>query len=463
VALVVASVVVVVAAVALAVPVPGAAPAPPGTDGVGIAPASARSSSAFCTTGAGSAAASTVYLTNTTAHTVIGSMATVSASGGAASPVRRRVAIPPLGTAAVDPALGMPSGSTASSFAFAGGGVSADQVVAGPGGWSMAPCASSVSSSWAFAGGSTAAGDTLSLALFNPGASSATVNISFLTARGLLAPQPYQGLFVAAGQLVVENVGDYVQDMSAFATVVSAESGVLVSDELQQVAGSGLSLRLGSPDLSTTWQFAQNTSVVGSTVAFDLANPGSSPVTASLSVGLPNATVMPKSVVVPPQSNVSFDASTAPGWPLRTSYFLSVQASGPIVVARSVVASSTAAPPRWGSSSGTTAVSAAWLVPGPGVPGAPGIAGATTRSLAVADPGNTPASVVVGALGGRQLAAFTVAPGALVVLGPRVVGGLAVLTVTSSQPVSVEADRGPTGAPGVVSFNGFPPSSSGGG
>ena len=437
---------------------PGAAPPPAGTDGVGIAPAAARSSSAFCTADAGRAAASTIYLTNTSARPVAGSMTTVSlSSGGPVVSVRRAVTVPSLGTAAVDPALGMPAGSTASSFAFAGGGVSADQVVAGPAGWSMAPCASQISAEWAFAGGSTAAGDTLTLALFDPTASPATVNVSFLTPRGLLTPQSYQGLLVGAGQLVTENVGDYVQDVPAIATIVSADSGAVVSDELQQTTGPGLSLRLGSPDLSTSWQFPQNTPVTGSTVAFDLANPGTSAVTASLSVGVSAATVMPKSIEVPPQSNVVFDASNAAGWPVRVPYSVSVQASGPVVVGRSVSAPSGAAPPTWGSSAGTTTLSTRWLVPGPGVASAPGIAGAATRSLAITDPGSAPAAVVVAVLGGRRVATVTVEPGAPVVLGPKTVGGLRVFTVTSSQPVAVEADSVPSGAPGVVSFTGFPP------
>ncbi len=58
-----------------------------------------------------------------------------------------------------------------------------------------------------------------------------------------MTPQPYQGLLVAAGQLVVENVGDYVQNVPAIATIVSADSGALVSDELQQTASPGLSLQ----------------------------------------------------------------------------------------------------------------------------------------------------------------------------------------------------------------------------
>jgi Family of unknown function (DUF5719) len=457
-----ATVVVVVGVVAVAVPVPGAAPPPAGSDGIGLAPADAQSSSAFCTAGAGTSIASTIYLTNTTAHPVAASMTTVAAStGGPAASVQRLVTVPPLGTAAVDPGQGMAAGSTATSFAFVGGGVSADQVVAGPSGWSMAPCASELSSEWAFAGGSTTTGDSLALALFNPSASPASVNLTFLTAHGVMTPQPYQGVLVGAGKLVVENVGDYVQDVPAIATIVSAESGAVVSDELQQTTSSGLSLRLGSPDLSSTWQFAQNTVLAGSSLAFDLANPGATPVTATLSAGLPAATVMPKSVEVPPQSIVVFHASSAPGWPVGTPYSVSVRSSGPIVVGRAVNAAPGALSPTWGSSSGTTAVSDQWWVPGPGVPGAPGVAGATTRSLAVSDPGSAPVQVVVEKLGGGQVAAFTVAPGALRVLGQGTVGGLRVFRVTASAPVSVEADSGPNGAPGIVAFNGFP--SSGGG
>jgi hypothetical protein len=107
-------------------------------------------------------------------------------------------------------------------------------------------------------------------------------------------------------------------------------------------------------------------------------------------------------------------------------------------------------------------VSGQWLVTAAGVAGAPGVAGATTRSLAVSDQGSAPARVVVGVLGGGPVAAFTVTPGSLMVLGPRAVGGLRTFTVVASQPVSVETDSGPTGAPGVVSFSGFPiPASSG--
>ena len=75
----------------------------------------------------------------------------------------------------------------------------------------------------------------------------------------------------------------------------------------------------------------------------------------------------------------------------------------------------------------------------------------------MANPGSSAVRVVVGTLGGgRPVAAFTVAPGRLGVLGSAQLEGLPVLTVLASGPVNVEEDSGPTGAPGVVSSAGFP-------
>ena len=82
----------------------------------------------------------------------------------------------------------------------------------------------------------------MTLALFDPSAPEAVVDISFLTAAGLVTPQAYQGLVVPAGQLVVENVGQFVQSASDIATLVTAQSGALVSCRVPAVsnaAGSG--------------------------------------------------------------------------------------------------------------------------------------------------------------------------------------------------------------------------------
>ena len=451
-----------VSIVSSAFPAPTAPAAPSSFDAVPVPPAGSYSSSAFCAAGTGNAASTTIFLTNSTPEVVSGVMTSVGPSpgGGSSSTVSRRVAVPALGSAAVNPAVGLPQGSTASSFVFVGGGVVADQAVSGPGGWSMAPCASQTASQWYFAGGSTRAGNTMTLALFDPAAPEAVVNVSFVTSSGVISPQAYQGLVVAPGQLVVENVGDFVQNVADVATVVTAQSGFLVSSEFQQSsqgAAAGLALRLGSPALSTVWRFAQTTTRPGGTVDFVLANPGASAATATVSVGLSAASVVPRRVVIPPLSIVVFAASGTTGLPQQIPFSVTVTSSAPMVVGREVLAAAGSPAPQWGSSSGTVTAATRWLVPGPGVPHVPGTDHAAVTSLAVADPGPSAARVEVTTLGGdRPVAVFTVAPDQVTVLGPKLLGGLAPLSVVSSQPVNVEEDAKPSGAPGVVSTTGFP-------
>jgi hypothetical protein len=457
-----AVIVVVVAVIAAVFPPPSAAPVPGRFDGVAVPPSGAFSTSAFCAAGSGTAAASTIFLTNSTHRTVTGVMTSVApaTSSGAVPTVRRTVAIPGMGSAAVDPATGLPAGDNASSFVFAGGGVVASEVVSGPNGWSTAPCGSETSSQWSFAGGSTTSGNTLTLSLFNPSATEAVVNVSFLTANGGVAPQAYQGLMVPPGQLVEENVGDYVQNESAIGTSVASQSGTVVATEFEQWssgATAGLSLQLGAPALSSTWRFAQTTSLQGSTVDFTLANPGATPADATVSVGLASGTVVPRQVVVPASSSAVFVASGSSGLPKQVPFSVTVTSDAPIVVGRSVQAPAGASTPAWGSASGTSAPAGRWLVPAPGITGAPGTANATVTSLAVANPGPSTARVTVSVLGSaRTVATLAVGAGRLVVLGPSLVGGLSTLVVSADLPVNVEEDSGPTGAPGVVSSSGFP-------
>ena len=454
--------VIVVGAVAAVTGTPAPTPAPAVADGVAVSPAGSYSSSAFCSAGTGTAATTTIYLTNPTRSPVTGEMTSVgTASAGAAVPTAdRRVRVPALGSVAVNPADGLPAGNNASTFTFSGGGVVASEVVSGPNGWSTAPCASQVASQWAVAGGATTTGNTLTLSLFNPAATEAVVNVSFITENGVVAPPQYQGLVVPPGELVEENVGDYVQNASAIATMVEAQAGGLVASEFQQWssgATGGVSLRLGSPKLSTTWRMAQTTALPQSTVDFYLVNPGRAAVTARISLGLSSGSVVPHKVTVPPVSIVTFAASGTPGLPQQTPYAVTVNANGPVVLGRSVQAPSGSSPPVWGSSSATTAVATNWVVPGPAIAGSPGTPNAAVSSLAVANPGAAPAQVEVSGLGkGRPLAKFTVPPGGLAVLGSTQVGGVSTLTVTASVAVNVEEDSGPSGAPGVVSSTGFP-------
>ena len=194
----------------------------------------------------------------------------------------------------------------------------------------MAPCATQTSSYWAFAGGSTVSGNALALALFNPAAPEAVVNVSFVTGNGLVTPQAYQGLIVPSGQLIVENVGSYVQNVADIGTVVTVQSGNLVSSEFQQSSqgSGGLALRLGAPSLSSVWRFAQTTVRPGTQVAVRSGQPGHDAVTATLSLGLSEGTVVPRRITIPPLSIVDYAASGTGGLPQQTAFSVTINASG---------------------------------------------------------------------------------------------------------------------------------------
>jgi hypothetical protein len=451
--------------VSLVVPPPSPTPAAPSGGGVQVAPADAHLSSLFCTSGAGvdagAGATGVVVLTNTTRAAVHGVMTAVAATGTAK--VRSDVTVPPLGTTDVTPATGLPTGASAATFAFVGGGVTGTMVVSGPTGWSTAPCASAVSPQWDFAGGSTSSG-LLDLSLYNPTAAPTVVDVSFLSTGGaVLEPQAYQGISLGPRQLMVVGLGAYVQGQSGVTTLVQAASGSVVATELDRIstpAGSGLALLAGTPAPATTWRFAQTTAVQGGTVNLVVANPGASQVAADVTVGLSGATVTPRVLDVPAHAVATLAVSSVAGWPLGSPYSVTVSAPSPIVVGRSVAAPPGAVAPQAGLTTGSTLPVSSWLVVGPGSPGAPLAAGAAIRSLAVADPGSSPVSVTVVPLaGGRPVAMARIAAGGLVVFGPAAVGGLRPLVVEATGPVVVEADDGPTGAPGIVSTAGFPLSS----
>ena len=113
--------------------------------------------------------------------------------------------------------------------------------MAGPLGFSQAPCASRTARHLYFADGSTALGDGLSLSLFNPTATIAVVDVTFVTATGVLAPPAYQGIDIPGGALVTENIDDHVENIAHVATAVAALSGQVVATELESAgpAGSG--------------------------------------------------------------------------------------------------------------------------------------------------------------------------------------------------------------------------------
>ena len=306
--------------------------------------------------------------------------------------VHRTVIVPALGSAAVDPSTGLATGQQ--RLARSPLPVEAWW----PTRWCPDPWAGArrrararTATQWAFAGGSTTAGNSLTLALFNPAAPASVVNISFLTKTGLVTPQAYQGLVIPPGRLVVENIGAYVQRASGHRHLRHRPGrgpGELRVPADLAGRGGGMSLRLGSPGLSTVWRFAQTTAELGCGGGLP-SGQSEHPARcrATIAPGLSSGTVIPRRVSVPPLSIVDFSASGTAGLPHQTPYSLTIDSSGPIVVGRSVSAGGRAPPPAWGSSAGTVTVATRWLIPGPGASTrGPGTADVAIKSLAVADP-----------------------------------------------------------------------------
>ncbi len=433
------------------------APAPAEAVGTAVVgDASASASAAFCaggTAGSGQPAVPAVYLTNTSARPVQGAMRTVvpGRSGGGTGHATA-VTVPARSTVAVDPTPGVAPGPMAASFVFAGGGVVASQVVRGPGGWAAAPCATRPAQSLVFAGGSTAGGSSLTLSLLDPTAAPAVVDVTFVTPSGAVVPAPYQGIDLAPGQLVSEDVGRYVQNAPAVATLVTTQSGSVVADELEQWAGgAGLSLWLGARSARTTWSFANTATAPGGAVSFAVANPGATPTTTTVAFELGQASVVPRRVVVPGRALVTVALSATSGLPASTPFGVVVTAGSPVVVARTVSAPPAAAPPRTGSWSGVGAPAARWLVPGPAPVGSPPVAGAAVAGLAVADPGTAPVDVSVVSLAtGRTLRRLVVAGHGIGVVPGALLTGTGPVVVQAGAPVVVEEHALPAGAPGVV-------------
>lgn len=448
---------------------PSPSPAAPSALSASTVPsAAATASSWYCaggTTGFGAQANTTIYVTNTGTGTVAGAVSTTVNTGKASVSTRQTISVPARSTIAVNPEILAPMGYGASTLTFAGGAIGVSQVAAGSDGWTTAPCASATSANWYFASGATTPGNQLVLALYNPTSTEAVANVSFDTDAGVLTPQLYQGLVVPAGQTVVENVGDYVQSRPTIATVVSAQSGQIVADQLQLVSTTGktgLALTLGAPRVAPHWYFSQTTNptAAGSSVSFMLSNPGPTAEKAVVAVGLSQGTVAPVTVAIPAKSIVPFVATTANRIPHQVPYSVAISSIGGsgLVVSREVAAPNGSPQPGFGTLLGTAQTTQHWLVPAPGAGSAPGAAGASMASLAVSNSGSVSARVTVAPLGGTaaQSKVLLVMPHSLLVLAQAPVGGLTTLDVRSNVPVAVEADNVPSGATGVVSSIGLP-------
>jgi len=255
-------------------------------------------------------------------------------------------------------------------------------VVHGAAGWSQAPCTTYPGARWLFPVGETTAGNTLTVSLYNPAATTAVADLTFLTPAGPQTPQSFQGIVVPPGAVVVRDVGAYVQDDAEVATTVSVRSGELVATELEQHGQSGLALLAGSPGPSWRWNVGRSINVTNGSVRVYLANPGPTTARVTVSVQLPTGALTPIRTALAPETVVDVDVGALPTIPLQVGYLIRVKASGGkgIVVGR-VVVDPAGGPGSWGASAGIDELqgvrTTSWVLPAPpsAVAGAAGSGG----------------------------------------------------------------------------------------
>jgi hypothetical protein len=429
-------------------------PGPPIEAARRVAPVGVESAAWYCAGGTSSAGgAVTLILVNTGPTPVRG---TVTATSTVAPTSSTPVDVPARGSADVGLGTVTTGSAMAASVVLDGGGVAAWEQVDGPSGWSVAPCSAAMSPQWYFAHGSTRTGDGFALVLYNPGVTDAVSDVTLLTStEGLASPAAFQGVDVGAGSLVVENVGDHVQDDPDIGAEVTALSGSLVACQLQSTSQSGqvgFSLLPGAPAAVRTSAFAQSTDPAGGGTTYYLLNPSTTPVAVSAAIGLQHGSASPIGIDVPAHAKATLDAGDQPRIPLSIPYSLTFSATGAgVVVGRALRAPSTASPPQVGMDEAVPVGPSRWVVPPVPQPGA------GAWQLAVVDLADRPVSVTVRSLGRggwRRVAAAPVeaVPGVPLLVGPDGAGpiGTAPIEVTASGAVVVQLEAVPAGGPAVV-------------
>jgi Family of unknown function (DUF5719) len=448
-------------------------PPTPATLASAGAPDGSESSSWYCTggTGGSGAAGATVELVNSGGQAVSGTVTVVNDQGASGT---APVTVPAGGQVAVATDQVEQGNWLAAAVDLNGGGVVASEIVEGSTGWAQAPCASTTASDWYFASGATNNGSLLYVSLFNPTSTVSVVNLAFVTPRGLVRPQPFEGLVVDPGQLVVAGVASFVQGASSVSTIVQAGSGRVVASELEvhNVGGrSGLSLRLGSPVTENEWSVPRTIYVTGTATTLEIFNPTAVPEKVTVTVQLPSGPVSPFEQQLAADTTWSLVTSSSTRIPAGTDFATTVRASGGsgVVVDRVVTGPTAGVVPQWGAVSAVGQAageieSRQWILPSLDAPATPAEAGAKPFALALQNLGTGDVTVSVGRItpsGIQPLAGLPelrIPGGAFTVVEPTTLGkeGSDPLVVRASGPLSAMEDGVPAAMPGVVALAGIP-------
>lgn len=206
------------------------------------APADARDAAWFCagqTAGEDTMADGTVVVANVGDEDASGRVEAVNDAGDR---VDRDVDIPARTTQRLPVADLIEGDWVAVRVETDGGTVAVEHEVAGPEGRDVAPCHTTATDAAHLPSGATTRDATLHLAIYNPYADSAMVDVSFTTTdTRARRPSDFQGVPVPARSLVVLDATPVVTVVPVAAATVTTRRGRVVVDRIQTYDGEGAS------------------------------------------------------------------------------------------------------------------------------------------------------------------------------------------------------------------------------
>jgi len=230
--------------------------------------------------GSGGVAEQTAAITNTTDTP---RTATVTALTDAGATATSTVVLPPQSRTPVRSSDLVTAAWASLLVEVDGGGVAVDHNLSGPFGTTGGPCASASSASWYFPATTTLFGVRSLVALFNPYAERAVLDIVAETDEGVREPGEYAGLVVEPRSVRVVDIAEVITVRDQLSLTITARAGLVVAEQLQVATDeaelpTSLAVTLGAPTPQPAWYFPLGAPVGdGVTQRFVVFNPTDTP------------------------------------------------------------------------------------------------------------------------------------------------------------------------------------------
>jgi hypothetical protein len=433
------------------------------------APDDALDGSWFCagqSAGDDTPADGTIVVANVGDTAATGTVQVVAAGGD--EPVVEPIEVPALTTERIRLADLLEADWVAAEVQVQGGIVIVEHEVVGEHGRDVAPCHSRAGDSWTLPSGASTRDASFTLAIYNPYAGDARVDLSFTTDESVREPADLQGLAVAPGAVVAVDVSAVVTERAVIATTVAATRGQVVVDRIQTHDGrgaatteeeaeaetyqrEGLTVTPAVPGPESVWVFPAGVKSGFVHEQVVLFNPADEAAEVELEVALDaperNGVLDPLPVTVPPGEFTVFDVDEIQSIPAGVTHSITVRAENgiPVVAERTLAAAGEDAPyTGTAASTGSPVASERWAF-------ASGPADDEAGRIVVTNPGTEAVDVELAVFGdgetapagedaeGEDASSFTLEPGARreVVL-TDLTGDQRSVEVTASGPVVAE-------------------------